>query len=127
MEGEGFRNSLEGTSTSFQHTIMHGDASLSFRFVSSRRQVAILDGALIDLKDANVVLVDNVTDPKKVSVVSKVAIPSKLTASGGLVESFGKSKEIFSFLQCDDELPDYKGRKAVEHLCRDLRAASKIK
>ena len=65
MEGQGARESGGGTSTSLQETITRGDTSVSFRFVYSTRQLTISDGPPIDLKDANVVLVDDVTDPGK--------------------------------------------------------------
>lgn len=127
IEGQGARESGGGTSVSFQQTITRGDVSLSFRFVFPTRQLIILDGAPIDLKDANVVLVDNVNDPKKTAVVAKLTIPSRLTASGGLVEPFGKSNEIFAFLQCDAEVPQAAARPIIEALCRDLRIANKMK
>jgi hypothetical protein len=127
MEGQGSRESGGGTSTSFQQTITRGDTSVSFRFVFPTRQLAVLDGPPIDLKDANVVLVDKVTDLTKAAVVSTLTIPSKLTGRGELIEPFGRSNEIFAFLQFDAEFPQVSARPIIETLCRDLRAANKRK
>jgi hypothetical protein len=127
MEGQGSRESGGGTSTMLQQTITRGETSLSFRFVFLSRQLTILDGPAIDLEDANVVLVDNVSDPRKTAVVMKLTIPSKLTGPGELVPPFGRSHEIFPFLQCEVEVPEPMARPVFERLCRDLRAANKGK
>jgi hypothetical protein len=123
----GIRQSGGGTSTSFQQTLTYGDVSLSVRFVSAARQLTIQDGAPIDLKAANVVLVDHVDDPKKLTVASTLMIPTKLPGRGEIKEPFGRSQEIFTFLRCDAEVPQVKARPVVEALCRDLRAANRGK
>lgn len=125
IEGPGHRESGGGTSTSYQQTITRGDTSVSFQFIFPTRQLTILDGSPIDLKDANVVLVDHVTDPLKTAVVATLTIPSRLTGPGALIPPFGRSSEIFAFLQCDVEVPQPGARPILERLCRDLRAMNK--
>jgi hypothetical protein len=123
MEGQGLRTAGGGTSDSFQQTVVYGGANLHFRFVSSTRQFVFLDRAAVDLGDANVVLVDNATDVRKVAIVTKVKIPSKLTGPGELIEPFGRSKGILEFLRCEAKLP--KASPSIEAMCRDLRAVNK--
>lgn len=127
MEGTGQGGSGGATSTTFQQTIKYGGVHLSFQFVTSKRQLVVQDGPALDLGDANVVLVDHVTEPAKLAVVSKLTIPSMLTGPGELVVPFGRSNEIFNFLQCDVEVPQVGARPIVEALCRELRAANKAK
>ncbi len=116
-----------GNDAIFTQTVKYGGVHLNFRFVRSPRTLTILDRIPLDLNDANVVLVDQVDDPEKALVVSKVAVPSKLESPGALAMPFGRSNEIFAFLRCDVEVPQVGARSMVESLCRDLRAANKGK
>jgi hypothetical protein len=95
--------------------------------VKSPRTLTILDRIRLDLKDANVVLIDQVDHPEKAIVVSTVAVPSPLASPGALTTPFGRSNEIFAFLRCDVEVPQVGARPMVESLCRDLSAANKAK
>jgi hypothetical protein len=116
-----------GNDASFQQTIKYGGVRLDFRFVRTPRTLTILDRIRLDLNDANVVLVDQVDDPEKATVVARIAIPSTLASPGALVQPFGRSPEILAFLRCDVEVPQVGARPVYEALCRDLNAASKGK
>jgi hypothetical protein len=124
---EQYGGSGGGTDASFQQTLKYGGVYLDFRFVKSPRTLTILDRIRLDLKDANVVLIDQVDHPEKAIVVSTVAVPSPLASPGALTTPFGRSNEIFAFLRCDVEVPQVGARPMVESLCRDLSAANKAK
>ena len=87
---------------------------------SVKAQTAQIRGLNIDLKDTNVVLVDNADAPDRTTVVS--ALYTKPKGDGGFatfVNSIvGRDSRLYEFLRCDVPLPD--GSDAVSAMLQRL-------
>ena len=116
-------SSAGGSGSSFHSTSQFGGVTMSLDFDSATR-VAEIQGQRVDLKDSNVVLIDNVDRPDGLSVSGQLHVDPEVALLGGghpdIDAVFMRSADIVSFLKCDVPLPGGRGPGSVGSTCARL-------
>lgn len=109
--------------SSFHSTIRYGGLDLQLEFQPKARAVQI-QGTRIELKDENVILVDDVDMPSGPTVVGTLRVdPSLPIADNGYprIEAvLRRSEEIVSFLRCDARMPDARVQPLIDSVCAQV-------
>ena len=122
MRGSRRGSSGGGSGDTFRQTIQYGDLELEVAFHTTRRTVDI-QGKVVDLGNANVILVDHVDSAEGPRVVSTLRIDGEVPADDGRARVepvLGRSAEVISFLRCDPPMPDGKGQASIDRLCAQV-------
>jgi hypothetical protein len=121
--GSGSGTSSRGSTASFHSSIRYGGLDLQLEFEPNTR-VAQIQGNAIQLRDDNVILVDNVDVAGGPTVVGALRVDPELPlADNGyprIEPVLRRSPEIVTFLQCDARLPDQRVQAVIETVCRQV-------
>jgi hypothetical protein len=121
--GSGSGTSSGGSTASFHSSIRYGGLDLQLEFEPNTR-VAQIQGNAIQLRDDNVILVDNVDVAGGPTVVGTLRVdPEPPLADNGyprIEPVLRRSPEIVTFLQCDARLPDQRVQAVIETVCRQV-------
>lgn len=121
--GSGSGTSSRGSTASFHSSIRYGGLDLQLEFEPNTR-VAQIQGNAIQLRDDNVILVDNVDVAGGPTVVGTLRVdPEPPLADNGyprIEPVLRRSPEIVTFLQCDARLPDERVQAVIETVCRQV-------
>ena len=105
-----------GHQTSYQ-TIIQGGVRLTFDF-DTATGVATVQGKMLDVREDNVVLVDDVDSPNGPRVSGTTRVTRPMPGSAGQIGLVLRtSPKIMSFLRCDAVVPDGPLKALVERLC----------
>jgi hypothetical protein len=125
LRGSNRGSSGGGSGGSFYSTITYGGLDLQLGFQSETR-IAEIQGKSVQLKDANIVLVDHVDTTGKLDVVATIRIDPEFPPSDGGYPPIGamlrRSPEIVSFLRCDARLPDGRAQAMIDSICAQVLA-----
>ena len=100
-----------------QQTIQYGNVFLRLSF-DPKERVAIIQGKRVELKDDNVVLVDDVDSPAGPRVVSTMRLgPAMPGSAGQLGEMLAPNRAIVDYLRCDAQAPGGRGQAMLEKMC----------
>jgi hypothetical protein len=125
LRGSNGGSSGGGSGGSFYSTISRGGLDLQLGFQSETR-VAEIQGKSVQLRDANVILVDHVDTTGKLEVVDTIKIDPELPQSEGgyprIDAVLRRSPEIVSFLRCDARLPDERAQAMIDSICARVLA-----
>jgi hypothetical protein len=98
-------------------TIVQGGIRLTFDF-DEATGIATIQGTTLDLREDNVVLVDDVDSPDGPRVSGTMRVTRSMPGSAGQIGLVLRgSPEIMSFLRCDAVVPDDLPKRLLEHLC----------
>lgn len=116
-----------GSAGVFHSTIRYGGLELQVTFESVTR-VADVQGKRVELRDANVILVDDVGTAAGPRIVGTLRIDPAMTPSGDgplrMEEVLRRSSEVVSFLRCDAAMPGGKGQAMVDRICAHVLGRS---
>jgi hypothetical protein len=119
-KGAGSGTSAGGNSESFHSTIRYGGLELEVELQPQTR-VATIQGKRIELRDDNVVLVDDVDSPGGPSVVRTLRVDPELPRTDNgypMIEAvLRRSQAIVEFLGCETRLPDGRAQPIVDRIC----------
>ena len=111
-----------GSADTFRQTIRYGDLQFELAFHATKR-TAEIQGKLVELGDANVMLVDHVDGSDGPKVVSTLRIDGEVPSEDGRARvelMLRRSSEVISFLRCDAPMPDGKGQAAIDQICAQV-------
>jgi hypothetical protein len=116
----GSGTSSGGNSESFHSTIRYGGLELQLELQPQTR-FATIQGKRIELREDNVVLVDEVDGPSGPSVVRTLHVDPGLPRTDNgypMIEAvLRRSPAIVEFLRCDTRVPDERARAVVDRIC----------
>jgi hypothetical protein len=109
--------SAGGEHQTSSHTIIQGGIRLTFDFDAATGAATIL-GKRLDLREDNVVLVDDVDSPEGPRVSGTMRVTRAMPGSAGQIGLVLRmSPEIMTFLRCDAVVPDGPPKALIERLC----------
>ena len=128
LEGDGQRGSSGGGSGSgmLSQTLKYGGLHLSVMFNEPKRLVTIDDQQPVELKDNNVVFVDDVdrvTGPRITGMLRiGPELPSGILGPLGLLpaDQIRSSPQFVEFLRCDAKSPTGRGQAMLDSLCERM-------
>jgi len=118
--GSGSGTSSGGNSDSYHSTIRYGGLELQLEFQTQTR-TATIQGKRIELRDDNVVLVDEVDSPGGPSVVRTLRVDPELPRTDNgypMIEAvLRRSPAIVEFLRCETRLPEQRAQPILDRIC----------
>jgi hypothetical protein len=112
-----------GNNDSFHSTIRYGGLELQLEFQSKTR-VATIQGENIEMRDDNVILVDDVDAQGGLTIARTLRVDPELPrADNGypMIELvLRRSPEILEFVRCDMRLPDERAQVLMDQVCRQV-------
>jgi hypothetical protein len=116
LAGGGSSESRDAGKTT-SHVVTYGSVRLTLTYNSESR-IAIVAGKSVDLKDDNVVFVDDVDLSSGARVVETLRIGPRMPGYYGQVgEMVAQSPRIVAFLRCDAKSPSGRGQGLLDKLC----------
>jgi hypothetical protein len=98
-------------------TIIQGGVRLTYGYDTETRR-ATVQGRTLDMREDNVVLVDDVDSAGGAQVIGTMRLPRSMPGSAGQIGLvLRRSPEIMSFLRCDASVPEGAPKAHVERLC----------
>jgi hypothetical protein len=122
MRGSHQSTSGGGSAGTVRQTLRYGDLQLEVAFQSTKR-TADIQGKVVELGDANVILVDHVDSAEGPRVVSTLRIDGEVPSDNGRARVepvLRRSPEVISFLRCDAPMPDGRGQASIDRLCAQV-------
>jgi hypothetical protein len=111
-----------GSAGTVRQTLRYGDLQLEVAFHSTKR-TADIQGKVVELGDANVILVDHVDSVEGPRVVCTLRIDGEVPSDNGRARVepvLRRSPEVISFLRCDAPMPDGRGQASIDRLCAQV-------
>ena len=100
-----------------QQTVQFGDVVLRLSF-DPKEQVAVIQGKRVDLKEDNVVFVDDVDSREGPRVVSTMKLgPAMPGSPGQLGEMLAPNRAIVDYLRCDAKAPTGRDQAVLDKMC----------
>ena len=93
-----------------------------------KTRIASVQGQLVKLGKANVILVDDVDSPRGTRVAGTLTVDASLGKESGPLRIFpvlARSKEIRDFLRCDTELPQERLQERLAPVCARILELAK--
>ncbi|HEX5216854.1 MAG TPA: hypothetical protein VFV98_15440 [Vicinamibacterales bacterium] len=123
VEGDGPRGSSGGGSASgmLSQTLKNGGLHLSVMFNEPKRIVTIQDDKPVELKDNNVVFVDEVDAASGPRITGMTRVGPDMPGNGiQLGELLRPSAQIVEFLRCDAKSPTGRGQALLDTVCERM-------
>src|SRR5688500_11061362 len=103
------------------HHLSFGGIDLSLEF-DQRKRVARMQGKVVELASANVILVDEVDGAYGPRIERTLQVDPAFPESPARVEEIvRRSPELFSFLRCDAKLQDPKMQPMIDAICGKMK------
>lgn len=108
---------VRGDHRTNHETIVQGGVRLTYGYDSQTR-LATVQGTTFDLRESNVVLVDDVDAPGGARVSGTLRVARSMPGSAGQIGLVLRtSPEIMAFLRCDARAPESPAKAYVDRLC----------
>ena len=112
-----------GNNDSFHSTIHYGGLELQLEFQPKAR-VATIQGKNVEMRDDNVILVDDVDRENGMTIIRTLRVDPELPrADNGYprIEAvLRRSPEILDFLRCETRLPDQRAQAVIDQICSQV-------
>ena len=122
-KGAGNGVSSGGNNDSFHSTIHYGGLELQLEFQPKAR-VATIQGKNVEMRDDNVILVDDVDHANGMTIIRTLRVDPELPrADNGYprIEAvLRRSPEILDFLRCETRLPDQRAQAVIDQICSQV-------
>jgi hypothetical protein len=113
----GGRSSGSGSANAME--VRRGGLTLTVS-LDARTRVARVQGKDVDVRDANVILVDDVDAAAGPRVARTVAVDPQLSTPTGIEMAIRRSPDLIAYLRCDVRLPDAKTQAMMDLVCAQI-------
>lgn len=106
--------------TTVLHRILFDDHTLELQF-DPRSRIARVQDDVIQIRAANVILLDEVDGAGGVQVLAAVTVNPQFAESIGIVDLVRRSPQLVEFLRCDSKMSDSDRQQILDRVCAYMR------